>query len=687
MDFVTLEAAVRRLISGGKYKTALDQAKDLHKAHGTPASESLLLDAYAGRIKSLVEGGLSVEATALTNLVRERYPAAADRLTALTVDNLARSGRLDELLAPLNDPALSPERVAIIERAIQEWVTNPALIASCPALPTEHPLRQAAFALQRAFAAVTAGPVPDEMLALPEVSRRSPLAPWKMLVGALAAMYRRDTQTSRRYLAAIPPGSAPARLVPVIEEIHGEGKPGTALTAAGEEVLSKVRGNTDVLKQAAQELDEAFGQGFDDATLLRNIRRLVSECRRTAPSHLEKLIQYVFIRASIEEIDTIRVIATTGGSPQEDAAFHSMLARGLERDDQSGAACLAWNDFRKKAVEEGWFPAEGPEVAAIYLHIAGLVRNMAPWDLQEFKDLRAEKKSDIPSDTAMLYERASILDPHPAVFSQWLEWAKTRKGPGAENVAARWRQARPRDIEPLLFLISAFEKRNAFPTALRLLSEAEQIDSVNPEVRKARLRITSANFFKQVQKIPVPPVATKTLAIISEMPQTQQGDRPAFVQALHHMLALCNRDLSKAQRHQVEIERLLGGASAAAFLIIVVANACNFAIIERPELPPGDRDGLLATGSRASPRRRRPRTGDDRSLRLAAGSLQTVCRVVEGTRYSPSCAGWANAPWPTKSWTSPIMFPSKASRAASIPRPNFYFSGPKRCCRAAMIAP
>ena len=42
MDFVTLEAAVRRLISGGKYKTALDQAKDLHKAHGTPASESLL---------------------------------------------------------------------------------------------------------------------------------------------------------------------------------------------------------------------------------------------------------------------------------------------------------------------------------------------------------------------------------------------------------------------------------------------------------------------------------------------------------------------------------------------------------------------------------------------------------------------------------------------------------------------
>ena len=105
-----IEPTVRELIARGKCKTALDQAKDLHKAHGTPASEALLIDAYIARIQSLTQAGLSVEATALLNLVRERFPSAKERLAMLSADNLARSGKLDELLAPLNDPALSPER-------------------------------------------------------------------------------------------------------------------------------------------------------------------------------------------------------------------------------------------------------------------------------------------------------------------------------------------------------------------------------------------------------------------------------------------------------------------------------------------------------------------------------------------------------------------------------------------------
>lgn len=598
-DFAALAAAIRGLIAGGKYKTALDQAKDIHKAHGTPASESLLLDAYAARIKSLVEGGLNVEATALANLVRERYPAAADRLATLTADNLARSGKIDELLAPLNDPALSPERLAIIERAIQERVTDPGQIASCPALPAEHPLRQAAGALQRAFAAVTAGPVTDEILALPEVSRRSPLAPWKMLVGALAAMYRRDAQTSRRYLAAIPPGSAPARLIPVIEAIDGDGTPGAPLTAAGNELLSQVQGDADVLKQKAQELDEALDDGYDDGPIVHAVRDLVSECHRTAPFHLEKVKQYAFIRARVEKTDIKRVNAAIGGPPCQDAAFHSMLARRLELDDQPGEAAAAWHDFREKAVEEGWFPAEGPEVAAIYMQIAGLLGKMAHWELKEF-NVAIKSKPGIPRDAAALYERAAALDPHPAVFAQWLEWAKKRKGSTAENVAARWRQTRPADIEPLLFLIAAFEKRNAFPTALRYLAEAEQIDSVNPEVRKARLRLTNANFFKQVQQRPVPAVAARTLAAIAEMPHTRQGDRPAFVEALHYILAKGKKDLDEARSRRAEIESLLGSEAAAALLIYVVASACKCDGSEWSHFPNTNRGALPAILARVA---------------------------------------------------------------------------------------
>jgi len=143
--------------------------------------------------------------------------------------------------------------------------------------------------------------------------------------------------------------------------------------------------------------------------------------------------------------------------------------------------------------------------------------------------------------------------------------------------------------------MSAFEKRKAFPTALRYLAEAEKIDGLNPDVRKARLRITCANFYKQVQQRPVCSVADKTLAAIGEMPQTLQGDRPAFVQAVRYILALCKGDLLGAEIHRAEMERFLESATAAAFLTIAVAHACNFSIIKKPELlPKYERDGLPA---------------------------------------------------------------------------------------------
>src|ERR1043166_1703729 len=49
------EERIRQLIANGKHKVAVEAAKDFHKAQRTAASEALLVDAYAGRIKSLTE--------------------------------------------------------------------------------------------------------------------------------------------------------------------------------------------------------------------------------------------------------------------------------------------------------------------------------------------------------------------------------------------------------------------------------------------------------------------------------------------------------------------------------------------------------------------------------------------------------------------------------------------------------
>src|ERR1700689_4164262 len=72
------EISIRQLLAHGKSKTALDRAKDLHKALASAASEALLIEAYAGRIQALLDQNLALEAKSLIELVRERYPSAKD---------------------------------------------------------------------------------------------------------------------------------------------------------------------------------------------------------------------------------------------------------------------------------------------------------------------------------------------------------------------------------------------------------------------------------------------------------------------------------------------------------------------------------------------------------------------------------------------------------------------------------
>ena len=70
-----------------------------------------------------------------------------------------------------------------------------------------------------------------------------------------------------------------------------------------------------------------------------------------------------------------RVTAALGGPSLKNASFWRLLARAHE--EATGAlsiplACSVWEEFRRHAVHEGWFPDKGPEVAHLYLHMADL---------------------------------------------------------------------------------------------------------------------------------------------------------------------------------------------------------------------------------------------------------------------------------------------------------------------------
>lgn len=120
LTWAEAEAGIRQLLSSGREKTALDRAKELHKTWQSAASEALVLDAYIARIRALSRQNLHLEAKSLLDLVRQRFPSAAARLSEAADSAAARAGELDQLLRPLADPSLAPDRRASIERLIEE---------------------------------------------------------------------------------------------------------------------------------------------------------------------------------------------------------------------------------------------------------------------------------------------------------------------------------------------------------------------------------------------------------------------------------------------------------------------------------------------------------------------------------------------------------------------------------------
>jgi hypothetical protein len=576
------ETRVRQLIAAGKYKNAVESAKEIHKAQRTDASEALLVDAYAARIQSLHDQNLVAEAKSLEELVRERYPAVWQRRNGHDGAALGRAGKYDDLLRPLSDPELTEERRAAIEEAVRREVSDLGALAECAVLPSEHPLRQAASTLQAAFVAVTSGPVGDEAIELPQVSRRSPLASWKLLVRAIACLYRGEDAAGRRWLDAIHPESAPARLVPALEVMFGTKR--TGLTAASSALISSVICDPAPLRRALEALDRAL-DSHNSGAIHQKIREAIQACRTLDPGEVERLKKHIAVRSAIAGLNKPKVEAAMGGGPREDAYFFRLFARAMEQSadlEDLPMACAAWDQFRQAAVREGWFTANGPEAATLYLHMAEVVRKL-PHDLLAKLASRQNKKAGedlyfIQPDK--LYERACALDPHFEAFAQWMDWAKWQSKSRAVEVAEAWHRIRPTDIEPILHLVDAKEQRRAFQTSLQYLAKAEQIDSVHPSVRRARLRLLAGSVLRHLQQ-KKPHLADEKLEQMTALPQSRQGDRPAFLAALRYMVCSVRGAVDQAVAHRAELERIIESKAAAWMLIYGVAAASKQAAIER----------------------------------------------------------------------------------------------------------
>ena len=129
--------------------------------------------------------------------------------------------------------------------------------------------------------AVTSGLVSHDVIALPEISHRSPLSSWKLLVRAIASFYRRDDAACLEQLAAVAPDSAAARLVPAIHAMLGV-KSSEPLTASAAALVSQAISDLEALRDALKSLERSLDSSLD-GSILKAIRRAVEECRKSAP--------------------------------------------------------------------------------------------------------------------------------------------------------------------------------------------------------------------------------------------------------------------------------------------------------------------------------------------------------------------------------------------------------------------
>ncbi len=613
-----VRAEVGRLIAREKTKSAVELAKLTHKQVDSEASELLLGEAYVARIHGMLAKGMGDEARALLVLVQGRHPAAAHLLEGLALDLAAQTGSFDELLRPLAGPGLPAAERHRIEEALRHRATDLRALAECRVLPVEHALRQAAQAAWDAFQAVTSGPVEAETLDLPGISRRSPLAPWKALIRAIGAFYRAEDELCKRYLRAVEPGTPAARLVPAIEAMLDRAPP-PADNPKLRGLMNQVAGGHRGLRRQLGQIDAILDETehcADGPKLVKALRGASSACAALDASLAKRLHRYMWIRSFHEGFDVSILDQLFVAPVPRDAAFWALLAQFhmIETDlyaDNPIAACAAWEESRSQSVHEGLFAAGSPESAVFYRLMLNL---LVPIPDIELRDLREEFFEEYPSHETiyrgqpkhlqrgasafrvdrpatvfflhpeLLYARVADADPSPRLYREWFEWnSKHGSAKLAEGIMTRWKEAFPKDAEPLLLLVEAAERRSAYKKALGYLAQAEAIDALNPKVRRAHFRLHLRAFerhFKQNKAH----LAAKDLDAIESIPPLDGHDRRAIEAALRAALGILAGDSEASARYQFAGAEILGDTLAAQILCWGVAGTLGVPFKRLPPL-------------------------------------------------------------------------------------------------------
>jgi hypothetical protein len=577
---------IESLIASGKSRDAVETAKQYLKHTPSPEAGALAVKAYAARIEALQASGMHREAQALGALVSERFPAHQTQVAVLMRQSEVAAGNFDALLAELAtaDASRRRELEVILARAL----TDPAVLAESPVLPADHPLKRMACAVSDALTAVTTGPLPAGALAtLDNIPRHSPLAPWKLLIRALDAFYRHADAAVLANLSGIPPDSSPARLVPVLRRLVGENGLPAERSFAVTALIEQVSGHYTVARTQLNQLSRALAV-HDEWKALAAVRALLPLFQAVPTALRRTFLVSVLHHWHHQGLPPDRLLHLLP-SGKRDPDIVRLLALTLERSEWDTALAM-WDGYLTAATATGLLSTTGPEIARVLLHMA----NLFPADPEAVLDTleveseqqlrRHIRTGQLPAcfDHAALLERARVADPVPQVYRALVahddQWGNPKR---AEAEAESWRRAHPQDLEPLLYLIRAAERRGAIRKALALLADAEVLDRIHPEVRQSRFRLLLAGAERRIKE-GKPALALDDLERLAHEPRASEGDHPAYLLALRWIASQQRGDTAAT----AQLEQALTTTVANPVLRVLILEALGASLkVQLPPLP------------------------------------------------------------------------------------------------------
>jgi hypothetical protein len=567
-------AHIEALLVRGQTREAVEAAKQYLKEIPGPEAEAMAVEAYQARIQALMASGMPQEARALALLVSERFSTAQGRVAPFIRQSEVASGDFEPLLRELANaaPAQRRELEAILTRTLHD----PAVLADSMALPADHPLKRAAVAVRDLFSAVTTGPLPDGALAaLDEVSRQSPLAPWKLLIRALDAFYRGADASVSANLDGIPMDSGPGRLAPVLRRLIGENTPAAERSVAVTTLLDKVSGGRTLIEGHLTQLTQAL-HTHNVRTALAAVQVVLPWIESSQPALRSTFLATILHHWYQHDLPPQPLMRTLSRGKQ-DLDLLRQMALTIEHSDWSDALVL-WDEYVTAAVGAGILSAKGPELSRVLLHMAALFPSDPEevWDVFDVESEEALQRrvraGQLPAcfDRGGLLERAREADPDPQVFRALVAHHEGHRPKRAEAAAEAWRRAHPQDLEPLLYLIRAAEGRGAVRKALNFLAEAESINRVHPEVRQSRFRLLLAGAERRLKEAKLTLAATD-LDRLEQEPRAAEGDHRAYLLALRWVAARKAADEAAAEQLEQTLASTLGNPALCELLLAAIA--------------------------------------------------------------------------------------------------------------------